>query len=100
SLSAVRDATRVRLMADTLPQDPVVQRAVSGVAVRAERQDDIGQLVATFVGPGISVQLESLTSRSIRRLWPLLVRGVRISAECPRGLELPASPNLGLGRAV
>ena len=42
-----------------LVEDPVVQRAVSRVAVRAERQENVSQLVATFVDPGISVQLEN-----------------------------------------
>ncbi len=46
-------------MADRLIEDPLVQAAVSRVAVRAERQKDVGQLVATFVDPGISVQLEN-----------------------------------------
>src|SRR5665213_3036819 len=45
-------------MAETLA-DPVIQSAVSRVAVRAERQENIGQLVDTFVDPGISVQLEN-----------------------------------------
>jgi Cdc6-like AAA superfamily ATPase len=39
--------------------DPVVQRAVSGVQLRSERQEDIEQLVSTFVDPGISVQLQN-----------------------------------------
>jgi hypothetical protein len=43
----------------TLLQDQVIQRAVSRVALRAERQENVGQLVATFVDPGISVQLEN-----------------------------------------
>src|SRR3989442_848630 len=46
-------------MADNLLEDQIVQRAVSRVAVRAERQENVGQLVATFVDPGISVQLEN-----------------------------------------
>jgi hypothetical protein len=46
-------------VAEGLLQDQIVQRAVSRGAVRAERQDDIDQLVATFVDPGISVQLEN-----------------------------------------
>jgi hypothetical protein len=45
-------------MAETL-QDPVIQSAVSRVQVRAERQENLGQLVETFVDPGISVQLEN-----------------------------------------
>jgi hypothetical protein len=46
-------------MAEGPLHDPIIQRAVSGVSVRAERQEEIGQLVATFVDPGISVQLEN-----------------------------------------
>jgi hypothetical protein len=45
-------------MAETLA-DKVIQGAVSRVQVRAERQEDVGQLVETFVDPGISVQLEN-----------------------------------------
>jgi hypothetical protein len=45
-------------MAETL-QDRVIQSAVSRVQVRAERQENVGQLVETFVDPGISVQLEN-----------------------------------------
>jgi hypothetical protein len=45
-------------MAETL-KDRVVQSAVGRVAVRAERQENVGQLAATFVDPGISVQLEN-----------------------------------------
>jgi hypothetical protein len=46
-------------MAEGPLHDPIIQRAVSGVSVRAERQEEIGQLVVTFVDPGISVQLEN-----------------------------------------
>jgi hypothetical protein len=46
-------------VAEGILRDPIIQQAVSRVAVRAERQEDIAQLVATFVDPGISVQLEN-----------------------------------------
>lgn len=46
-------------MADSLLEDKFVQTAVSRVQLRAERQQDIGQLVETFVDPGITVQLQN-----------------------------------------
>jgi Cdc6-like AAA superfamily ATPase len=44
-------------MADSLLQDPVVQAAVSKLQLRSERQENVEQLVETFVDPGVSVQL-------------------------------------------
>jgi hypothetical protein len=38
-------------------QDPIVQSAVSTVLERSERQEDLSQLDATFVDPGISIRL-------------------------------------------
>jgi hypothetical protein len=49
-------------MADTLA-DKVIQNAVSRVQVRAERQENVDQLVETFVDPGISVQLENTNNQ-------------------------------------
>lgn len=46
-------------MADGLLDDRIVQRAVSRIAVRAERQENVGQLVDTFVDPGIGIQLDN-----------------------------------------
>lgn len=40
-------------------QDRVVQQAVSRVQLRSERQESLEQLAATFVDPGISVQLQN-----------------------------------------
>ena len=46
-------------MSTSLLQNRIVQRAVAQVALRAERQEDVGQLVDTFVDPGVSVQLDN-----------------------------------------
>ena len=44
-------------MPQDLVSEPTFQRAVSGLVQRAEKQDDAERLVATFVDPGIVVQL-------------------------------------------
>jgi hypothetical protein len=54
--------TKVIAVAETLA-DKVIQNAVSRVQVRAERQENVGQLVETFVDPGISVQLENTNNQ-------------------------------------
>lgn len=43
----------------SLLRDKVLQRAVSAVPQRSEKQEDVDQLVATFVDPGVSVQLDN-----------------------------------------
>ena len=47
----------------SLLRNRAVQRAVSGVPQRSERQENVDQLVATFVDPGVSVQLENTNNQ-------------------------------------
>src|ERR1700716_357454 len=43
----------------SLLKDRAVQKAISAVPQRSERQENVDQLVATFVDPGVSVQLDN-----------------------------------------
>lgn len=47
----------------SLLRDKVLQRAVSAVPQRSEKQEDVDQLVATFVDPGVSVQLDNANNQ-------------------------------------
>ncbi len=47
----------------SLLKDQAIQKAVSAVPQRSERQENVDQLVATFVDPGVSVQLDNANNQ-------------------------------------
>lgn len=50
-------------MSESLVKDRVIQRAVSSVPQRSEKQTDPDRLLATFVDPGISNQLDNVNNQ-------------------------------------